>query len=228
MKKTVFSTGITLAVVLLVLACAAVLAGCGGGSGGSSGAVKNPRGAAPSTDFSFDLTEDGAGVVITGYSGKGGKVVIPAAIEDVPVVEIRVRAFRENYDITELVVPDSVITIGAAAFAGMGSLTAVTLPDGLKKIPAVLFSQSIAYFKSSDVIHREEYPCGPLTTINLPAGLESVGADAFAHAGELVNLTIPDSLTGVAFENNYVFSGCGKLPLKTRQRLKDLGYTGSF
>jgi hypothetical protein len=207
----------------------AVLVGCGGGgsgggSGGSGGSaaggtVKNPKGAAPSTDFSFDLTEDGEGVVITGYSGKGGKVVIPTAIEDVPVLEIGYQAFFENYDITELVVPDSVITIGGAAFAGMGSLTAVTLPDGLKEIPYWFFCSNY---------NGTWYYCEKLTTVNLPAGLESIGKSAFSNAGELVNLTIPDSLTGVAFEDGYVFQGCGKLPLKTRQRLKDLGYTGAF
>jgi hypothetical protein len=205
----------------------AVLVGCGGGgsgggSGGSGGSaaggtVKNSKGAAPSTDFSFDLTEDGEGVVITGYSGNGGKVVIPAAIEDVPVVEIRWRAFRENYDITELVVPDSVITIGSEAFASMDSLTAVTLPDGLKKIPSSLF----AYYNGTS------HYCEKLTTVNLPAGLESVGSGAFTGAGELVNLTIPDSLTGVKF-TGAAFYGCGKVPIKTRQRLKELGYEGSF
>ncbi|MDR2662396.1 MAG: leucine-rich repeat domain-containing protein [Treponema sp.] len=223
--------GFMLAMLTLALTfTAALVTGCvkqdsGGGaaSGGGSvgGAVKNPRGAAPATDFSFDLTEDGAGVVITGYSGKGGKVVIPAAIEDVPVIEIRRRAFYENYDITELVVPDSVITIGDTAFAGMSSLTSVTLPDGWKEIPEYLFY---------DVVvdgNLNEFPCEKLTSVNLPAGLESVGNSAFSNAGELVNLTIPDSLTSIKF-GRYVFQGCGKLPIKTRQRLKELGYTGSF
>jgi hypothetical protein len=207
--------------VALVAGCSKQDSGGGAASGGGSGggAVKNPRGAAPATDFSFDLTEDGAGVVITGYSGKGGKVVIPAAIEDVPVVEIGRRAFLDNYDITELVVPDSMITIGEAAFAGMGSLTAVTLPDGLKEIPKDLF-----YTHWSDI---GRHLCEKLTTVNLSAGLESVGGNAFCNAGELVNVSIPDSLTSVEFDGD-VFYGCGKLPIKTRQRLKELGYTGSF
>jgi hypothetical protein len=29
-------------------------------------------------------------------------------------------------------------------------------------------------------------------------------------------------------EDVYTFNGCGKLPLKTRQRLKELGYQGEF
>jgi hypothetical protein len=224
MKKGVY--------LALALTCAAVLVGCGGkksesgcgstgGGNAAGGTVKNPKGAAPSTDFSFDLTKDGEGVVITGYSGKGGKVVIPAAIEDVPVLEIRSRAFFENYDITELVVPDSVITIGNAAFAGMSSLTAVTLPDGLKEIPKTLFYDY-------NNIAGTRYPCEKLTTVNLPAGLESVGDYAFSNAGELINVIIPDSLASVAFEYGDEFRGCGKLPLKTRQRLKELGYTGNF
>jgi hypothetical protein len=202
---------------LLALACTVVLVSCGGSGGG---AVKNPKGAAPSTDFSFDRSKTVGGVIITGYTGKGGEVVIPAVIEDAPVVRIGFRAFRGNDNITELVVPDSVIKIEEGAFASMSSLTGVTLPDDLKEIPHNLFC--IDYATGDGIF------CEKLTTVNLPVGLESVGDLAFSNARELINLTIPDSLTSIEFAYGNAFEGCGKLPLETRQRLRDLGYEGEF
>ena len=58
--------------------------------GGSSGGGR-PNSA---KDFSFDLTEDGKGIRITGYNGRPGKVVVPARVERLPVVEIGGSVFR--------------------------------------------------------------------------------------------------------------------------------------
>jgi len=75
--------------------------------------------------------------------------------------------------------------------------------------------------------------CINLTTINLPANLEEIGGKAFMNCGELVNLTIPSSLTSVKFTSDmmgdrYAFINCKKLPIKTRQKLESLGYTSGF
>jgi hypothetical protein len=151
---------------MLAVALAFVLvlgAGCSkkdsDGSGGGK-AVKNAKNATPATDFSYDLTEDGEGVVIKGYSGDGGAVVIPAVIDDMPVTEIGARAFqvtngdnleidRKRARITSIVVPDSVKTIGDEAFdwseTGVWErhLTSVTLPKGLAEIPyAMCYGQA--------------------------------------------------------------------------------------
>lgn len=224
-------------VLAAALAFALVFGGCakkdsGGGSGGDSGggaagaaaAVKNAKGAAPASDFSYDLSEDGAGIKITGYTGKGRALVIPAVIEDMPVVEIGEQAFQgawgnkapNNRDaITSVVVPDSVTTIGEYAFADIDELTEVRLPDSLKVIPGGAFSN-----------------CGKLSKANLPASLEVIELSAFAGCSELTELTIPADLQPVKFlyysGNTDAFKGCGKLPIKTRQRIKELGYGGEF
>jgi hypothetical protein len=217
-----------LRVSALLLAIALVLAGCSknnsgggsssGGSGGNSAAKSSGR-ETPASDFAYDATADGTGVVITKYTGNGGKVVIPSKIEDLPVVQIKDYVFmgsdsnksRPNGDaITELVIPNSVVTIGDALCHSASSLTKVTLGNGLKIIPGVAFRY-----------------CENLTTVNLPDTVESIGGEAFRDCGELTNLSIPDSITSVKFESG-AFRGCGKLPLKTRQRLKELGYTSSF
>jgi hypothetical protein len=208
MKRTILA-------VLVVLAVTLVAVSCGGGSREAS-----------ASNFSYALSSDGQGIWITGYSGKGGKVVIPATIEDMPVVGINNNAFQGQKNneylaannITEIVVPASVVAIGWTAFSHNDNLTKVTLSDGIKQISVGAF----AY-------------CKKLTSINLPANLESIEAEAFSGCEELVNLTIPDSIQAVKFyrfmdlqNNNLAFQGCGKLPIKTRQTIQGWGYKGSF
>jgi hypothetical protein len=74
------------AVVLIAVLALAACSGKkeGGGSGGSRSSGKET----PASDFSYDLSSDGQGIKITGYTGNGGKVVIPAKIEGMPMVEI--------------------------------------------------------------------------------------------------------------------------------------------
>jgi hypothetical protein len=200
-----------------------------GGGGGGSGSRSRGR-ETPASDFAYDATEDGTGVVITKYTGNGGKVVVPAKIEGLPVVEIKELVFAgvfergvgwyagsENADaITELVIPDSVMLIGDGLCHSAKSLTKVTLPNGLKIIPGG------GYVKDG-MFHS----CKNLTTVNLPSSLESIGSSAFYQCSELANLTIPDSLGGVTV-GDYAFRGCGKLPLAVRSKIKAWGYTGDF
>lgn len=174
--------------------------------------------ASPESDFETEPTKDSKGVVITGYVGAGGAVTIPATIKGKPVREIAKYAFRGQIangyypanDITEIVVPASVATIGDQAFEAIDALTKVTLPDSLKDIPDACFDT-----------------CSKLTTVNLPKSLKTIGDHAFYYCGELNNLVIPAGLSSVKIDDN-AFRGCGKLPNETRQKLKDLNYRGEF
>jgi hypothetical protein len=221
-------TAILLSFALVLAACSKNDSGGGSSSGGGGNASSRSSGKeTPASDFAYDATEDFTGVIIKKYTGNGGKVVVPAKIEGLPVVEIRGSVFAGidptgNFtygsanaeEITELVIPDSVVTIDWNLCRDAQSLTKITLPDGLKEIPDFAF-----------------YQCKNLTTVNLPSSLESIGRDAFSGCGELANLTIPDSLGEVTFDTvlgNYTFRGCGKLPLAVRAKIKAWGYTGDF
>jgi len=195
----------------------------GGSSARNTPAVKEN----PASDFSYRLVRNGTGIQITGYSGGGGAVVIPAIIEDFPVVSIGRNTFKGESQrfITSIVIPDSVDLIeggnDGGAFSHMESLTKVTLPDALKMIGINLFQES-----------------RNLVSVNLPTSLERIRYDAFWYCVELSELIIPDSLTSIDFcdlvrEGIYSgydrhFRGCQKLPIRTRQRLQELGYEGNF
>jgi len=71
-------------------------------------------------------------ILITGYKGiKGGDIVIPSEIEGMPVVEIDGYVFLGKTNITSVVIPDSVNTIGSSAFRRCKNLKHVTLPKSL-------------------------------------------------------------------------------------------------
>jgi hypothetical protein len=195
--------------------------GCSGKASAQSGSGRN---ASPASDFSYDLSEDGQGIKITSYTGKGGSVVIPSKIEDMPVVEIGQLSFTGQIPtrlaITSIVVPASVTKIGMNAFSYLVNLTTITLPDGLKIIRNNTFSA-----------------CKSLKKVNLPSSLEAIHVQAFSGCSELTDLIIPESIKSIKFldqfsndedPDNYAFAGCGKLPIRIRQKLQGFGYTSGF
>src|SRR5262245_39726785 len=78
-------------------------------------------------DFLFE--PDGAGVVLTGYAGAGGAVVIPERLGGKPVTTIgRIGfvAFSSRSDLTSVTIPNSVTDIGWGAFSSCTGLTSFT------------------------------------------------------------------------------------------------------
>ena len=189
--------------------------------------------AAPGGNFTYDLTKDGKGIVIKKYTGPAVSVlVIPAEIEGYPVVQvgsgddgyvlyndISPRELDDNKDterirdwksLVSVVLPATITEIGYGAFAYSG-IKNIVLPQGLKLIGDVAFIEA-----------------NMLETLVLPDSIEEIEDAAFRNCTELFTLTIPESVKSITFKDYNHFNGCGKLPLATRQRLKDLGYTGEF
>jgi hypothetical protein len=73
----------------VVLAAAAILVIAALIFGVTGGGKK----ASPASDFTYGLTATDRSVVISGYRGEGGAVVIPAKIDGIPVTGIRQGAF---------------------------------------------------------------------------------------------------------------------------------------
>ncbi len=101
-----------------------------------------PENTSPASDFEYQLSTNAEGVVITGYVGKGGNVIIPSEIEGFPVLLLAEGVFGslddENWadnNITSIIIPDSVIVIGENVFRRNDTLKKVVLPNSLKIIP---------------------------------------------------------------------------------------------
>ena len=132
-------------------------------------------------------------LTITGYEGKvPANLVTPAQIRKngklYDVKTIGDNAFYD-YDLTSIVIPDSVTTIGEYAFA-YNRLTNVEIPNSVISIGSSAFGYN------------------NLTSVEIPDSVTSIGYYAF-DGNKLTNVVIPNSVTTIgdnAFNNNKLTS----------------------
>lgn len=98
-------------------------------------------------------------------------VIIPYRIKS-----IGSDAFKYCTALTKITIPNSVEFIGESAFSG-SSITDITLPNKIKSIYFMTFSN-----------------CKSLTNIVIPNNVEAIGWGAFAFCNSLTNVTIPNSV----------------------------------
>ena len=112
---------------LTVVLASALIAEQSGSRFSVSNLLNTMAAAANSEYFSYTVSENKA--TITAFDTTiRGKVVVPSNIDGYDVVAIASNAFQNCSGITELIVPESVETIGLAAFKGMTSLERLTVP----------------------------------------------------------------------------------------------------
>ena len=123
-----------------------------------------------------------------------GKLVLPSNPFDGEVeytlTTISVMTF---YDcgLTEVVIPNTVTSIGNAAFRSCSGLTEVTIPNSVTSIGSSAFMS-----------------CSGLTEVTIPNSVTSIGTDAFDHCSALTEITIPNSVTSISYGT---FTGCEEL-----------------
>ena len=136
------------------------------------------------------LTNNGT-LTVTGYTGPGGNVVIPAAANGLPVTAIGDKAFFANSDLISVIIPDSITRIGNNAFFFCENLASVTIPDKLTNIGEEAF-----------------YLCGSLRSITFPDSVSTLGDSAFAYCTSLTNAAIGNNVIALGYR---VFDSCYSL-----------------
>lgn len=158
------------------------------------------------SDFNFDPVTG----TITGYTGAGGTVEIPSTIGGVPVTAIGDNAFCNNKTITDVIIPDGVLSIGESAFDTCSNLESVTLPDGLTSIERCAFYwciklKSITLPDSLTSVGSGMFMgCFELESVNIPTGITELPESIFVYCESLKSVTIPDNIVSIgdgAFQN---------------------------
>jgi hypothetical protein len=94
----------------------------------------------------FTYTEAGGEITITGYSGPGGDVVIPATIDGMPVANIGSGAFGFT-GVTSVDIPASVTSIGDEAFSNCSHLTVAYFQGNAPSMGSHVFYNCAPDFK---------------------------------------------------------------------------------
>ena len=116
--------------------------------------------------------------------------------------------------VTNLVIPDSVTSIGNYAFYGCSSLTSVTIPDGVTSIGDAAFVDctSLTSVTIPDSVTFIKYGafrnCSSLTSVTIPDSVTSIGGSAFSYCSNLTSVTIGNSVTSIG---NSAFYNCSSL-----------------
>jgi hypothetical protein len=152
-------------------------------------------------------TNDNGSLTITGYSGTDATVVIPGTINvggtDRLVTAVGDSAFYMNHGLTNVTIPDSVLSIGADGFGWCENLSSVTIGTGVTNIGLLAFEvcTRLGTLAIPDSVvtlgDGAFYSCSSLTGISLGARVTGIGESTFSGCYYLTNLAIPDSVTSI-------------------------------
>ena len=111
------------------------------------------------------------------------EVVLPDSLSS-----IGFGAFTECESLESIVIPDSVVYIGGAAFFECYSLTSIVIPDSVTFIG----NQAFGF-------------CRGLTDIVIPDSVTFIGDQTFMHCSSLTSITIPDSVTSIGDDAFFMY-----------------------
>ncbi len=106
--------------------------------------------------------------------------------------------------VKQIVIGNSVTSIGSYAFYGCNSLLSIIIPDSVTSIGSYAFYQcrsfsSIAIPDSVTFIGLETfYQCFSLVNITIPDSVTSIGSGAFQSCRSFSSIAIPDSVTSIS------------------------------
>lgn len=202
-------------------------------------------------DLDFKLNAEGTGYVVTGMGTyKGTSLIIPEVYRGLPVVAIKNDAFKQT-TLTHVVIPNSVTSIGDAAFRSCRSLVSVIIGNSVTSIGSYAFDscesikniiipdsvislgdsvfescnslESVTFGNSLNTIgDKVFYSCDNLANINWGNSLKYIGSEVFSYCKNITEINMPDSVISIG---DKVFMGCERLAKVTLSNsLTYMGY----
>lgn len=165
--------------------------------------------------------------IVTGYEGLNEKVIIPYRYNGLPVTKIGEAAFYDNYQIKEVILPDTIEVIGKNAFARCSALEKINFPTSIITIEESAFQQatnlSEVNINAKVIGLKAFYGSNNITSIVLNEGIIEIGELAF-HSCSITEIYIPTSVDVIG---NGAFNWCQKLkeiktPYSNVEKLENL------
>ena len=143
--------------------------------------------------INYVLNEEKTGYIVYGFNDindKSENLIIREEFLGLPVVAINKYAFKDNWRLKTVVIPDSIIEIGYGAFSGCYNLETIKIPDNLQTIEGDALADTTR-----------------LSEIIIPGSVKKIGECVFQNSG-LQNVTIEN---GVTILGERMFFNCEKL-----------------
>ena len=182
----------------------------------------------PESDFTYKInaSEDFTNLMITGYSGKETKIIIPETLGGIPVTLISPSVFKGNEKLTYIKLPSSLTYLNPMAFNMCSSLTEIDVAPSNPKYSAM---DGVLYCKEKNpesenygkIITLVIFPAGKGGSFTIPYGVKTVGAYAFDHCFNLTHVDMYNTVTSI---NNNAFSFCWNMrSIRLSDNLTSLG-----
>ena len=119
-------------------------------------------------------------ITITYYYGSDAIVTVPSSTNGYPVTSIGDMAFILCFNLTSVILPDSITNIGNEVFVSDYNLTSMTIPNSVTNIGRAAFEG-----------------CYGLTNVVIGTNVISIGTEAFEDCWYLRKVTIFNSVTSI-------------------------------
>ena len=156
----------------------------------------------------YTLLDDGTYGVSIGTATEESIIVIRPTYEGTAVTQVMDYGFSDAKNITELLIPEGIVSIGYLSFSDCTGLMRVTLPNSLTTIGINAFSNCdfLTYLDIPDGVTAIEYrafsDCDGLVSLELGRSLEAIGSEAFYSCDVLCYINNLSSIKITIGENN--------------------------
>lgn len=125
---------------------------------------------------------------------------VPRSLKTVIIThetELHSNAFADCEYIEEIILPDTLVTIGSSAFAECSALKSINIPSSVKEYPERMFNgclslESIIIEDGVTSIGAYAFNgCTGITELVIPESVESIGCGIVANCENLQSLTLP-------------------------------------
>ena len=163
----------------------------------TTGREDNPSEDAPSKEsvgLAYAISQEGQTCAIIGIGTcTDTEIYIPAKIDGYSVTVIRLGAFNNCNMLTNITLPEGIISIEEDAFSGCINLTSITIPNSVTNIDEFAFRGCIG-----------------LTNVKIPKSVTNIGVGAFYMCANLTSITVDSNNANYMSIDGNVYSKDGK------------------
>ena len=160
--------------------------------------------------YKLNANESGYELDRVGVGYQGGDITIPSEYKGLPVVEIGYGAFKSEYKLTSVIIPDSVTLISDDAFENQTSLTSLNVGKNVVTIGVSAFEgctnlKTVVIGDATEYIYASAFEgCTALETVTLGKNVKEITGSVFENCTSLKTITIPASIEKMG---SWVFNG---------------------